>query len=248
MKKPRVLGLTLARGGSKSVPRKNIKLIQGHPLISYTIAEARKSKFISRYIISTDDEEIASVARQYGAEVPFIRPEEFSTDTASSVGAMKHAVAWVEEQEGEKYDYVIELMCTNPLKTVEDIDSVIDKLLATGADSVIAVHKLEDHHPIRIKKIVDDKIVDFCLPEIPESRRQDLKPDAYIRSGSIYALKRDYLMVEGRRYGSENSRPYILDPKKAVNVDTELDFLVAEKILSEAPRNYIKPIVVREQQ
>jgi len=227
----KILGITLARGGSKSIPRKNVKPILGIPLIGYTINEALKSKYLTRYIVSTDDHEIQQVAKQYGAESPFLRPEEYSTDTASSVGALQHAVDWVESQEEVQYDYIIELMCTNPTKLVEDIDNCIDKLIKTGADSVIAVHKLEDHHPIRIKKIVDDKIVDFCLSEKAETRRQDLKPDAYIRSGSIYALKRDHLMKENLRYGTEDSRPYILPSQRAVNVDTEIDFLVAEQIL-----------------
>jgi CMP-N,N'-diacetyllegionaminic acid synthase len=231
-KKIRILGLTLARGGSKSVPRKNIKPIAGLPLIGYTIAEALKSKFITRYIVSTDDEEIRQVAIECGADAPFLRPSEFSTDEASSVSAMQHAVDWVELQEGVKYDYIVELMCTNPMKTVEDIDASIEKLISTQADSVIAVHQLEDHHPARIKKIVDDKIVDFCIAEILESRRQDLKPKAYIRSGSIYALKRDYLMIDGNRYGSDNSRPYILPQERAVNIDTEVDFMIAELMLN----------------
>ena len=231
-KQIRILGLTLARGGAKSVPRKNIKPIAGLPLIGYTIAEALKSKFITRYIVSTDDEEIQQVAIQCGAEAPFLRPSEFSTDEASSVSAMQHAVDWVEQQEGVEYDYIVELMCTNPMKTVEDIDASIEKLISTKADSVIAVHQLEDHHPARIKKIIDDKITDFCIPEIPESRRQDLKPEAYIRSGSIYALKRDHLMIEGKRYGSDNSRPYILPQERAVNIDTEVDFMIAELMLN----------------
>lgn len=237
----KILGITLARGGSKSVPRKNIRPINGAPLIAYTIAEAMRSRFIDRYIVSTDDEEIRQVAIQYGADAPFLRPAEFSTDTASSVGALQHAVSWVEQQQGIRYDYVVELMCTNPMKTVEDVDACIDKLVTSGADSVIAVHQLEDHHPIRIKKIVDDHIVDFCLPETPESRRQDLKPDAYIRSGSIYALRRDHLMVAGRRYGSMESRPYILPSERAVNVDTEIDFLVAEYLMTRNPRPYVQP-------
>jgi CMP-N-acetylneuraminic acid synthetase len=241
-KSDRILGLTLARGGSKSVPRKNIRLIAGVPLIAHTIVEALQSKYITRYIVSTDDLEIQKVAKKYGADAPFLRPEEHSSDTASSVDAMQHAVNWVEQQEGVKYDYIIELMCTNPMKTAVDIDLVIKKLITTGSDSVIAVHKLEDHHPIRIKKIVADKIVDFCLPEVPEMRRQDLRPEAYVRSGSIYGLRRDHLMVDGRRYGSENSRPYILPPERAVNVDTEIDFLIAERLISTSPRPNIKPI------
>ena len=238
----RILALTLARGGSKSVPGKNIRPISGIPLIAYTIAEARLSKYISRYIVSTDNEGIREVAIRYGAEAPFLRPSEYSTDTASSVSAMQHATAWVEQQEGVKYDFVIELMCTNPMKTVEDIDAAIEKLLETGAESVIAIHTLEDHHPIRIKKIIADKIVDFCLPEVPEMRRQDLRPDAYIRSGSIYALRRDHLMVDGRRFGPANSRPYILPPERSVNVDTEIDFLIAERLMAQSPRSYIHPV------
>ena len=228
----RVLAITLARGGSKSVPKKNIREIKGIPLIAYTINEARKSKFISRYIVSTDNEEIRQVAIKYGVDVPFLRPAEFSSDTASSVIALQHAVNWIENHDQIKYDFVIELMCTNPMKIALDIDACISKLITSKADSVIAVHKLDDHHPARIKKIIDDKIVDFCLPETPEMRRQDLKPDAYIRSGSIYALKRDHLMIEGQRFGSFNSRPYILPPERAVNVDTEIDFLIAEQLLN----------------
>ena len=146
--------------------------------------------------------------------------------------ALQHAVNWIENHDQIKYDFVIELMCTNPMKIALDIDACISKLITSKADSVIAVHKLDDHHPARIKKIIDDKIVDFCLPETPEMRRQDLKPDAYIRSGSIYALKRDHLMIEGKRFGSFNSRPYILPPERAINVDTEIDFLIAEQLLN----------------
>jgi len=238
----KILGITLARGGSKSVPRKNIRPILGVPMIGYTIAEALRSRFITRYVVSTDNEEIRDIALKYGAEVPFLRPAEYATDAATSVAALQHAVRWIEQDEGIKYDYIIELMCTNPIKTVNDIDATIEKLITTGADSVIAVHKLEDHHPIRIKKIEDDRIVEFCLPETPESRRQDLKPDAYIRSGSIYALTHDHLMVDGRRYGSYESRPYILPQERAINVDTEIDFLIAEHILSLNPRDYIKTV------
>jgi CMP-N-acetylneuraminic acid synthetase len=177
------------------------------------------------------------VSQKYGAEVPFLRPKEFATDTASSADAIKHAVDFMEKENDIKYDFIIELMCTNPLKTVEDIDTCIEKLIETGADSVIAVHKLEDHHPIRIKKIVDDQIVNFCFHEIPETRRQDLKPDAYVRSGSIYAIKRDELMLYNRRYGTKKSRPHILPAERAVNVDTEIDFLIAEILINKIYEN-----------
>jgi len=232
MEKNNILGITLARGGSKSVYKKNIRELCGKPLIAYTISEALKSNFLTRYIISTDDPEIKNIAEKNGAEVPFIRPADLATDKASSMVALKHAIDFVEKEEGISYDYVVELMCTNPLKTVNDIDSCINKLIQTGADSVIAVHKLDDHHPIRIKKIVEDRIVDFCLSEPLDSRRQDLKPNAYIRSGAIYALKRDELMIRNNRYGTKESRPYILPPERAVNVDTEIDFILAEILIN----------------
>jgi CMP-N,N'-diacetyllegionaminic acid synthase len=225
---PRILGITLARGGSKGVHKKNIRPICGKPMLAYTIEEGLKSKYITRFVLSTDDEEIASVGRDYGIEVPFMRPAELATDTASSKSCLQHATAFMENLEGQPYDYIVELMVTNPLKTVEDIDAALNKLIETGADSVIGVMKLEDHHPLRIKKIVDDRIVDFCLPEPNEARRQDLKPDAYIRNGSIYSVRRDELMVNNRRYGTENSRPYIFPPERTVNVDTLADFYLAE--------------------
>src|SRR5258707_859919 len=107
--RPRVLAITLARGGSKGVPRKNIRPVHGAPLIAYTIAEAKLSRWITRYLVSTDDPEIQKVAVQYGAEAPFLRPAELSGDTVSSVEPLQHAVRWAEEQEGKRYDFVIEL-------------------------------------------------------------------------------------------------------------------------------------------
>lgn len=232
---PRVLAVTLARGGSKSIKKKNIRNLCGKPLIYYTITEALKSKYITRYLISTDDKEIQKIAIKLGAEAPFIRPYELSTDTARAIDADKHALNWAEENENKKYDYFVELMITNPMKTAYDIDSVIEKLINTNADSVIGMSKLEDHHPLRIKKIINDKICDFnsTLKEIPETHRQQLKPDAYIRNGSIYAAKRD-LIKQGIRYGTENSRPYIMPDHKSINIDTENDFLLAEIMMKQA--------------
>ncbi len=230
-KKKKILAITLARGGSKGVKDKNIKTICGKPLIFYTISEAQKSKYIDRYIVSTDSKKIQTISKKYGAETPFLRPKYLSSDTASSVAALKHTIKWTEKDANIRYDIILELMCTNPLKKSKDIDSVIEKIINTKADSVIAVHRLEDHHPIRIKKIINDKIVNFCLKEKHETRRQDLKPKAYIRSGSIYALQRDHIMIENLRYGSKNSRPYILPESRAINVDNNIDFIVAAQII-----------------
>lgn len=229
--KPRVLAIVLARGGSKSVPKKNIRPLAGLPLIAYTLREAKKSRHITRLVVSTDSEEIAAIAREHGGETPFLRPAELATDTANSKDCLKHATAFCEAQEGKPYDYVVELMCTNPLKTAADIDAVLDKLISTGADSVIGVMRLVDHHPARIKRIVDDRIIDFCVPEPNESRRQDLTPPAYIRNGSIYSMPRDMLMVHDRRYGTTNSRAYVFPDERTVNIDSEMDWLAAEQIV-----------------
>lgn len=231
VKKHKILAITLARGNSKSIKKKNIVALLKKPLIYYTIIEAQKSKYITDYIISTDDVEIKKVAESFSANVPFLRPKKYSTDKSSSVSALQHAVKFMEKKNMIAYDFIIELMATNPLKNVHDIDCCIKKLIKTKADSVIAVHQLEDHHPARIKKIVNNKIENFCIKEKKESRRQDLRPKAYIRSGSIYALRRNYLMNKSERYGSNNSRPYVLPLKRAVNIDEASDLIVAKHML-----------------
>jgi len=227
----RVLGVTLARGGSKGVPGKNIRSVLGKPLLAYTIEEALASRCLSRYIVSTDSLEIAGVAREWGAEC-IERPAELAGDTTPSLDALRHAVFEAEKQEGLNYDIIVELRCTNPLKTADDIDGAIEKLIDTRADSVIGVSMLEDHHPARIKRLVDDRIVDFVMPEPRDGQRQLLRPDAYIRNGSIYAVRRDLVMNgAGQLFNHKNSRPWIMPQERSVNVDTELDFLLIEALL-----------------
>ena len=232
MKKYRILAITLARGGSKSIRKKNIYKINGKPLLYYTIKEAKKSKLITRYLVSTDDKEIKAIAEKYGAEAPFLRPKNLSGDKASAAKADLHALKWAEKNERKKYDFIVELMSTNPLKTYKDIDNVLKKIIKTKAESVIGVVKLEDHHPLRIKKLVNGKIRNFnkTLKEIPEGERQDLRPVAYIRNGSIYACRRD-MLVRGKRYGTQNSLAYIMDDNNSVNIDTKRDLLLAKILL-----------------
>ena len=149
-----------------------------------------------------------------------------------AVSADIHALKWAEKDEGEKYDFFVELMATNPLKTYKDIDSVLKKLIKTKADSVIGVVQLAAHHPIRIKKIVNGKIAKFSnnLKEIPETHRQQLKPKAYIRNGAIYASRRD-LLLQGKRYGTKNSVPYLMNANNSINIDTKIDFIVSKELM-----------------
>ena len=228
--KVNILGVTLARGGSKGIKNKNLTNINGKPLIYFTIKEALKSKKITKYIVSTDSEKIKSVAQKCKAETPFTRPKKLSGDKSSSASALKHALIECEKIYKKKFDFIVELMATNPLKTVVDIDNVIKILLNNKADSVIAVNQLFDHHPARIKKIIKGKLYDFAVKEKLEARRQDLTPNAYIRSGSIYAMSRKYVM-QGKRYFSGKSLAYILPIERTINIDDGNDLLIAKKKL-----------------
>lgn len=230
----KILGIILARGGSKGIPKKNIYPICGHPLIAYSISAALNSSYVTDIVVSTDSDEIADIAKEYGADVPFMRPEGLAGDTITSVDALSHAAKEAELFFGEVYDYIVELPCVSPLRDNTHIDEAIKKLIDTGCDSVISMVSTGEKHPTRLKKIVDDKIIDFCK-EYPEpacgSRRQDLKPISYIRNGAIYSMKRDVLIKEHSRHGKD-SRPYIMPPEKSINIDEPLDLKMASFMIS----------------
>ena len=219
----RVLAVTLARGGSKRIPSKNIAPIAGLPLLYYTFHEAQKSKYIDKYIVSTEDTKIASVCREHNIDY-HKRPNELALDTTTSAAALIDVVECFEE-----YDIIVELMATNPLKSAHDIDCVIEKLVTTGSDSVVSVVRVWDAHPSRVKYIEDDRLMDF-YPEIPESRRQDLLPPAYIRNGSIYSTTRASLISTGRRLGRV-TRPYVMPSERSINIDEPIDLYIAQAVI-----------------
>lgn len=225
-----ILAITLARAGSKGVPNKNEKLLGSKPLISYTIESVLACKTELDYLVFTNSVAIQNIANSYDLLAPFLRSEKNASDTASSTDALIEAVHAYEEYTDIKYDYIVECMATSPFKTSEDIDCAIDLLIETKADSVIGVTQLSDFHPARAKKIVDGRIADFCVPELA-FRRQDLRPEAYIRNGSIYALSREALMTKKLRFGGDNSVPYVMPTSRSINIDTQLDFLTAEQII-----------------
>ena len=218
-----VLAITLARGGSKGVPRKNIADINGKPLLQYTTDEVKRSKYIDNYIVSTDDVDIENICKKL--DVTYFQRKE-ANDTQTSAEAL-----WEVQRVMDKYDYIIDVMCTNPLKTVEDIDGVIEKLDETGADSVVSVARIWDNHPSRVKYIEGDRLIDF-YPEIPESRRQDLTPPAYVRNGSIYAMTFEQLKIKQSRLGKD-TRPYIMPQHRTINIDEPIDLKVAELMIFE---------------
>ena len=216
-----VLAITLARGGSKGIPKKNIIDINGKPLLQYTIDEVKKSKYIDHYVVSTDDVEIQNLCKKL--KTTYFQRQKAS-DTQSSADALCEV-----QQVMNKFDYVVEIMCTNPLKKVKDIDGVIEKLDKTGADSVVSVVRIWDNHPSRVKYIENDKLKDF-YPEPPESRRQDLTPAAYVRNGSIYAMTYEQLKMKQNRLG-DDTRPYIMSEKRTININEPIDLELARIML-----------------
>lgn len=225
----KILGVIPARGGSKGVLKKNIKPLNGKPLIAYTIEAALDSN-IEHVVVSTDSEEIAEVCRNYGADVPFIRPKHLATDSAKSLPVIQHALEFVEQKNGVQYDAILMLQPTTPFRTIEDINESIRILKESDADSVISVVDVEGHHPARMKFLQDGKLIDPNYCEAYENQpRQELEP-MYIRNGAIYLTKKNVL-VSGSFKGSD-CRAFIMDAKRSVNIDTVLDFEYAEFLAS----------------
>jgi N-acylneuraminate cytidylyltransferase len=229
-KKPYILGVIPARGGSKSVPRKNLALLNGKPMFYYTIEAAQQSKKLTHFVVSSEDEEIIRVAQSFGAPAPFVRPAELATDEAPSLPVVQHAVREIESREGVAFDYVVLLQATSPLRNGADIDAALEKLIETGADSVVSVVRVAHHHPARMRFIENDLLVQLPMGEQKEmQRRQDLPP-VYIRNGAIFATRRSVVMEQNSMLGKV-SRPYVMPESRSANVDTKFDFLVVEVMM-----------------
>jgi CMP-N-acetylneuraminic acid synthetase len=223
----RILGVIPARGGSKGVPKKNIKELKGKPLIAYTIEAALKSK-LDRVIVSTDDATIKEMVNKMGGNTPFSRPEELGSDTAKSIDVAVHALKTMEKIDGVTYDAFMLLQPTTPFRTSQDIDEAIDKLIETGSDSVISVVNVEAYHPARMKFLQEGKLIDPPYCESYENQnRQELNP-MYIRNGAIYLTKRDTLL--NNSYKGNDCCALIMPSERSINIDTLTDFEYAEWI------------------
>ena len=236
----KILAVIPARGGSKGVPRKNIRPICGKSIIAYTIETALAARHLLwRTIVSTDDPEIAAIARKHGADVPFIRPDDLAGDKVPTLPVLQHAVRFVERENGLTLDWILLLQPTSPLRNKQDIEAALNLARDGGCDSVISVVKVFAEHPVFIKRIEDNQLLPFCVEEKEGTRRQDCQPPAYIRNGAIYLTRRDVLMKHNSIWG-RTIRPYIMPPQRSVNIDSELDFKLAEIMLAEQNRNQIK--------
>jgi NAD(P)-dependent dehydrogenase (short-subunit alcohol dehydrogenase family)/CMP-N-acetylneuraminic acid synthetase len=233
--KPVIHAWIFARGGSKGLPGKNIKPLKGKPLIAWAIDAARQSRHISEVFVSTDSEEIAAVARQHGAVVPFLRPVELATDQAPERLAWRHAIDWEQSQsEYPTMDVLVAVPTTTPLRTAADIDACIDLFLEGGAETVIGVTP-SDRHPSFNMVTLDERQYAQIAKPLQEKvhRRQDVPP-VYNITTAAYVTTPSFVQ-KAMVYMAGNVRACILPSPCAVDIDTADDFRLAEAMLSESP-------------
>ena len=223
------LAIIAARGGSKTLPGKNVALLGGKPLIAWTIEAALAAASISRTIVTTDDEDIAQVARDFGAEVPFMRPPELARDETPGTDAVIHAVEWLAAHGAYSPSVVVSLQPTSPHRTGADIDAAMEIMAARNADGVVSVTPAHPH-PYWTKRLDDDGWMQDLIPiEPPIVRRQDLPP-VYALNGAIYAARREVLLATHRWY-TDRTAAYVMPAERSVDIDTATDLLLAAYLL-----------------
>lgn len=225
----KVVGLITARGGSKGIPQKNVKALAGKPLIAWTIEAALGSSLLERVIVSTDDEEIARTAREWGADVPFMRPAELAQDDSPHLAVIRHAIGWLESEQKTEFDYLLLLQPTSPLRSTEDIDQAIALAEEKDADAVVSVCLTHDH-PFLSKRVAEDgRLSDFMEKPQGYLARQRLPP-AYSLNGAIYLVRRSVL-VERDDWYTERAFAYIMPPERSLDIDTPWDLHLVDLIL-----------------
>ena len=229
-----VLAIIPARGGSKGIPRKNIRPLAGRPLLAYTVAAAQASTRITRLVVSTEDAEIAAVARELGCEV-VPRPPELATDDAPTIPVLLHAVETLRAQ-GHVFEIVLLLQPTAPLRTTQDIEASLDRLESRQANAVVSVCRVPGHYHPDWQFAVDEagtlrlyngQGLDQLIP------RRQLLGATYTRNGAIYAVRSAYLLAH-RRLLAPDTLAYEMPPERSVNLDSELDWVAAEYLLARA--------------
>ena len=216
----RVLGIIPARGGSKGVPRKNVRLLAGKPLICHSIDAAKGSKRLTDFLVSTEDAEIADVSKSWGAKV-MNRPAEFAGDKTPMPEVIHHVL----REYKSPVDVILLLQPTCPQRTSEDIDKALAHFDNPAVVSVMSVYQVEDHHPARMYKMQNGRLAPL-FPELMAARRQDLPP-IYHRNGAIYACRVEHFRKAGYLW-DEHPVPYIMSREQSLNIDDPFDFAVAE--------------------
>ncbi|MEH6456399.1 MAG: acylneuraminate cytidylyltransferase family protein [Cocleimonas sp.] len=231
----KILAIIPARGGSKRLPGKNIKVLNGKPLIQWTIEAALNVDLISKVMVSTDSQDIANIALQLGAEVPFLRPDDLATDTSSSSCVILHALQYYQSQD-EVFDYVLLLQPTSPVRDAKHNEQAIKLLISKEADAIVSVCECE-HSPLWTNTLSESMSMEqFIGDEIKNTRSQDL-PLSYRLNGAIYLSKVSRFYEENTLFLSSNIFAYVMDNESSVDIDHELDFLLAETILKYKEKN-----------
>ena len=224
-----ILTIIPARGGSRGVPRKNIRELGGKPLIAYTIEAAIGSRYIDRLIVSTDDEEISEISQKLGADVPFLRPAEFATDTAKAIAVVKHALLEMEKLDNHEYPVITYLEPPAPFKTSRDIDACIELFFEKTPASVVSVKEANQFHPVLMKKIEDGFLKPICFNELEGVPRQLYEPTAYMRNGAIYVIRKENILKDV--FYGEPIVPYIMPDERSICIDSTLDWYAAEAMI-----------------
>ncbi|MFH0919376.1 MAG: acylneuraminate cytidylyltransferase family protein [Fibrobacterota bacterium] len=228
----KVLALIPARGGSKRVPSKNIRPLIGKPLIGYTIETALNAKSVTRVLVSTDSNEIARIARSFGADVPFMRPPELAGDTSTEYEFHAHALAWLQEHQQFTPDYIITLYPTSPLRTSASIDAALNKIVTyPDADSLRSIRKCSEH-PYKMWTKRDELLTPFIPKEDSGSHTlsYQMLPEVFIQNASIYITKPGTLLKYHNTVGAKVVS-FVMSEEESVDINSELDIIVAEKLL-----------------
>lgn len=222
----KILAVIPARGGSKGVLRKNIRIVAGKPLIAWTIEEAKKSSYIDKLILSSEDEEIIYIAKRYGCDVPFTRPQNLACDDTPGIDPVLHAIEYFPD-----YEYVVLLQPTSPLRSVEDIDNCIERCFTNKAYSCVSVVE-PDMNPYWIYTLNDEQRMVRLLDVGQDiQRRQDL-PHVFGPNGAVYVAEADWIR-RNRSFLAENAIPYLMPRERSIDIDSEEDLLFAQRILME---------------
>jgi CMP-N-acetylneuraminic acid synthetase len=233
MSVPGVLGLVIARGGSRGLPRKNVLPLGGKPLILHTLDAARGAHSLARVLLSTDDVEISALARGGGFDVPFVRPSELAGDRSSTVDVALHALDWLEREQRTRFEIVTVLPATAPLRGARDIDAAVGQLLAEpGAEAVVAVTEA-DYPPWWMFAIESGRLV-WHFPEGRKAEHRQELPRAFRPNGSIYAI-RVAALRDQRTFYPRHTAPYQMPRDVSVNIDSSLDLALAETLLLRRP-------------
>ena len=236
-----ILAVIPARGGSKGVPCKNIRLVANKPLIAWTIESAQAANLINRVVVTTDSEAIADVGRQYGVEIPFLRPAALAQDDTPGMAPILHAVRWLDQYEDYRPDVVICLQPTSPLRTAADIDAAIELAWHKNADAVVSLTPV-NHHSYWMKQVDSaGRIRDFLTLDRPVTRRQDLPP-VYALNGAIYLARRDILLERESWYG-DKSFAYVMPLNRSLDIDTPWDIHLADLILKDRGRHESQELI-----